>query len=116
MKPGDVAESVEEERNERIRQRQEKTRFRPLRVSRREETTPRRAETIALVPSPEPARDGRRERARARGVRRTLRACSTATSRSWTARATTRFVRARASVQINSIDADRTTVSRVSPL
>ena len=76
----------------------------------REEMTPRRAETNALVPSPEPARDGRRDRARraadvalARSrrpsrVSRVLDGDVTAVDR-----ARDDATRARASVQINSI-------------
>ena len=45
----------------------------------------------------------RATRARARGIRRAIHARSTATSRPSTARAATRFARARVSVQINSI-------------
>ena len=67
MKPGGARRSESEFVSE--RKKLERSDFCP-----REEMTPRRAETIALVPSPEPARDGRRDRASATSAARLARA------------------------------------------
>lgn len=120
MKPGGVAESRGRKRRELVSdQKREKTRGKKsARFASRRERKRNDAETCRNNRARAESGTGERRatRARARGIRRAIHARSTATLRPSTARAATRFARARVSVQINSLsDADGSRRSRVRP-